>query len=329
MKKILTLGLASAITLSFVTGCNVEKSKNNNPSKQTNSQNKDTSSNNSSNTSKNTSQSDKEKIKPYGKLVDVFGKKMNVYEVGSGDKTIVWIPGYSEISPVLSYTKMLEKLSSKYRVVVVEPFGYGLSDVTDRDRTIENITEEIHTALQQVGVKKYALMGHSISGMYAMEYIDKYKDEVEAFIGIDSSVPSQLDEMKLITPPVTLEDLQDIPEVGDEINKQFKLIGAKVAGNKNVVQESELMNDNFEKSKKYKFPKDLPVCFFLASESIENWNLFPGENTDWVKMHSDLLKDSSYSKIHEIEGDHLLYLTKYNEMTEKIDSFLDNAPSKK
>lgn len=48
---------------------------------------------------------------------------------------------------------MLKELSPKYRVV--EPFGYGLSDITEDERTIENITEEIHEALQVIGVKKY------------------------------------------------------------------------------------------------------------------------------------------------------------------------------
>ncbi|MDQ8735195.1 alpha/beta hydrolase [Paenibacillus sp. LHD-38] len=115
---------------------------------------------------------------------------MNVLVTGEGKQTIVWIPGYGDIAPGLSYTKMLEELSPHYRVVVVEPFGYGLSDIIDEPRTIENITEEIHEAVKQVGVDKYILMGHSISGVYGMKYIDRYRDEVTGFIGLDSSTPN-------------------------------------------------------------------------------------------------------------------------------------------
>lgn len=71
----------------------------------------------------NQSESKDEQIKPYGQLVDVKGKKMNVLVTGEGEETIVWMPGYGDIAPGLSYTKMLEELSAKYRVIVVEPFG--------------------------------------------------------------------------------------------------------------------------------------------------------------------------------------------------------------
>ena len=48
---------------------------------------------------------------------------MNVLVTGEGEETIVWMPVYGDIAPGLSYTKMLEELSAKYRVIVVEPFG--------------------------------------------------------------------------------------------------------------------------------------------------------------------------------------------------------------
>ena len=166
-------------------------------------------------------------IKPYGKLVDVKGKKMNVLEVGEGKETIVWIPGYGDIAPGLSYTKMLEELTPHYRVLVVEPFGYGLSDVTDEPRTIENITEEIHEAVKQVGVDKYILMGHSISGTYAMKYVNDYRDEVTGFIGLDTSTPNMLDGMNMIVPPPEADDVPLIPEVSDEVNEQYRKIAKK------------------------------------------------------------------------------------------------------
>ena len=34
-------------------------------------------------------------------------------------------------------------------------------------------------------------MGHSISGIYGIDYVNKYPNEVSAFVGIDSSVPTQ------------------------------------------------------------------------------------------------------------------------------------------
>ncbi|MDQ8735196.1 hypothetical protein [Paenibacillus sp. LHD-38] len=87
------------------------------------------------------------------------------------------------------------------------------------------------------------------------------------------------------------------------------------------------MKENFDKSKESLFPSDLPVAFFLAKESIESWKLSPFKNNYWIKMHKDLIKDSSYAEVYEIDADHLLYTTKYKEITEKLNKFLANVPS--
>lgn len=268
-------------------------------------------------------------IKPYGQLVDVKGKKMNVLDVGEGKETIVWTPGYGDIAPGLSYTKMLEELTPHYRVLVVEPFGYGLSDVTGDPRTIENITEEIHEAVQQIeGVDKYILMAHSISGVYAMKYVDSYRDELTGFIGLDTSTPGMFDGLTVTNEQPAPDDVPLIPEVSDEVNEQYRKIAKKINANTNLVDESARMNENLDKSKKYPFPADLPVAFFLAKESIESQKTFPIEgNNDWVKMHTDLTKDSNYTKVYEIDGNHQLYLDKYKEITEQLNEFLANRPT--
>jgi pimeloyl-ACP methyl ester carboxylesterase len=276
----------------------------------------------------NQSSSTDEDIKPYGQLVNVKGKKMNILDVGEGKETIVWIPGYGDIAPGLSYTKMLEELSPHYRVLVVEPFGYGLSDVTDDPRTIENMTEEIHEAVQQIeGVDKYILMAHSISGVYGMKYIDSYRDEVTGFIGLDTSTPNMYDGLSVTNDQPEPDDVPLIPEVSNEVNEEYRKIAKKNNANKNLVDESTRLNENLDKSKNYPFPTDLPVAFFLATESIENQKIFPTENKDWVKMHSDLIKDSDYAEIYEIDGDHVLYYDKYKEITEKLNEFLAKIPT--
>ena len=80
---------------------------------------------------------------------------------------------------------------------MVEPFGYGLSDQTEKERSTANIVSEIHEALQSLHIDRYILMGHSISGIYRLDYVNKYADEVSAYVGLDSSVPA-ISEQKLI-----------------------------------------------------------------------------------------------------------------------------------
>jgi len=179
---------------------------------------------------------DKDKIVSYGHLVPVDGKNMNVLIQGDGKETVVLLPGYGTGAPALDFKPLIDELAPFYKVVVIEPFGYGLSDVTEKERTTENIVKEIHEALQQLNINRYTLMGHSIAGIYGLNYVNKYENEVTAFVGIDSSVPTQggLDEpfpsdvYKILKKTGFLRLLSKLtddqliaPEVNDEMTRQY------------------------------------------------------------------------------------------------------------
>ncbi|MED3576139.1 alpha/beta hydrolase, partial [Cytobacillus praedii] len=135
--------------------------------------------------------SEQGKIESYGQSVQVDGKNMNVTIQGKGEETVVLLPGFGTAAPALDFKLLVDELSPFYKVVVIEPFGYGLSDETEKERSTENIVSEIHEALLQLNIDRYTLMGHSIAGIYGLDYVNKYPNEVSAFVGIDSSVPTQ------------------------------------------------------------------------------------------------------------------------------------------
>ncbi|HEY4431350.1 MAG TPA: alpha/beta hydrolase, partial [Paenibacillus sp.] len=114
--------------------------------------------------------SDQKKIHQYGQLVPVDGKSMNVLIQGQGEQTVVLIPGFGTGAPALDFKPLIDELSPFYKVVAVEPFGYGLSDETDKERTTANIISEVHEAVQNLNIDQYILMGHSIGGIYGLEY---------------------------------------------------------------------------------------------------------------------------------------------------------------
>lgn len=76
------------------------------------------------------------------------------------------LPGYETAVPALDFKPLISELTPYYKVVVVKPFGYGLSDQTEKERSTANIVSEIHEALQSLHIDRYILMGHSISGIY-------------------------------------------------------------------------------------------------------------------------------------------------------------------
>ncbi|NUU60483.1 alpha/beta hydrolase [Paenibacillus agri] len=270
------------------------------------------------------------KIEPYGQKVSVDGKNMNVLIQGKGDETVVLLPGFATAAPGLDFKPLIDQLAPFYKVVVVEPFGYGLSDVTDKERTIDNIVAETHEALQKLNINRYTLMGHSIAGIYGLEYVNKYGNEVKAFVGIDSSFPTQMNGEDEEFPTGVYKFLRDsgfnrllmklspdqvfAPDGDETIKEQVRMISLKNAFNANMLNEGENFTHNFKAAESYSFPKNLPVLFFLVKV-----------NTDvegWKKGHEEQIKNSAYGKIIELEGEHYLHHTHSKEIAEDFRSFM-------
>ena len=111
---------------------------------------------------------EKDLLTPLGELVEVNGHKMSVYTEGDGAKTLVFMSGGGTCSPILDFKSLYSLLSNDYKIVVVEKFGYGFSDVVDENRDIDTMLSETRMALDKAGIKgPYVLCPHSMSGLEA------------------------------------------------------------------------------------------------------------------------------------------------------------------
>lgn len=61
---------------------------------------------------------------------------MNVFIQGEGEETVVLLPGYGTAAPALDFQLLVDELSPFYKVVVIEPFGYGLSALTEKKEAL-------------------------------------------------------------------------------------------------------------------------------------------------------------------------------------------------
>ncbi|OBZ09196.1 alpha/beta fold hydrolase [Bacillus sp. FJAT-26390] len=276
------------------------------------------------------SKSELGKIEPYGQLVPVDGKNMNVLIQGEGEETIVLLPGYGTASPALDFTSLVKELSPFYKVVVVEPFGYGLSDGTEKERSMENIVNETHEVLQKLNIDRYILMGHSIAGIYGLDYVSKYRNEVSAFVGIDSSVPTQggmdvelpAKKLKLLKNSgfgrlmmkVSGNPYAELP-FEDETKEQLRMISLKNMYNSTTLNEMQHIRSNFKAAKTLTFPKDLPLIFFIQANNTSHKN--------WIPLHEEQVKNSENGKVMTFEGGHYLHHTKSKEIAENFRAFME------
>jgi pimeloyl-ACP methyl ester carboxylesterase len=124
---------------------------------------------------------EKDLLTPLGELVEVDGHDMSIYIEGEGDHTLVFLSGSGTCSPILDFKSLYSLLSDDYRIVVVEKFGYGFSDIVDSDRDIDTVLGQTRTALDKAGINgPYVLCPHSMSGIEALYWAQQYPEEVEA-----------------------------------------------------------------------------------------------------------------------------------------------------
>lgn len=270
-----------------------------------------------------------------GQTIKVDGKKMQAYVTGTGDKTIVLLSGLGTASPIIDFMPLAERLGKDYKVVILEYFGYGFSELTNNERSNNIMVNEIREALKELDINgPYILMPHSMSGIYSFYYAMNYPNEVEAIIGIDESVPNQTkvykdEDMSPLLPFLNnLGIIRDVayllPSIDDGMNindyytnEQIKL--SKMAStwnslNRTVINEYSMGNANTKELYDVKYPYDLPVLAFLATESVED-----GE---WLPLHEELVTNSKIQKIEVLEGGHYLHWTKVDEIAKSTKEFI-------
>lgn len=130
------------------------------------------------------------KEKGYYNPVSVGDYSLNVAKFGNenGKHTIVALAGLGMGDYSIAERQMTSYLEDDNLVVFADRAGYGFSDDTDHEMTLEYIVEDYRKALKNAGVEApYILMPHSIGGAYANYWSSKYPDEIEAVVFVDGS----------------------------------------------------------------------------------------------------------------------------------------------
>ena len=220
----------------------------------------------------------------------------------------------------------------------------GWSDITDKERTVENIVEEIRTALKESNIEgPYILMPHSISGIYSIYYANKYPDEVRAVIGIDPTLPgfnhsshtmpkvsdshtipkfhvapTGIARLALFLIPDLFLPLAEEDIYSEENLKMTNAISVWNSFNKNVANETNNIHHNIDKTIDMMFPSDIPVMIFTTKE--ENVN---EDGKSKINFYKTQIQNINVNKIVTIEGNHYLHRTHYMKMSEHVNEFTE------
>lgn len=280
---------------------------------------------------------------PYGERVQIDQGTINVSRAGDSGPTLVLLTGLGTPAPGLDFAPLIRELPA-YRTVVVDGFGYGYSDTDVRPRTLENISEELHSVLVKLGITgPYVLAGHSIAGFTTLYYANKYPDEVSAVIGIDATVPTGTTAPPESTTPADappsgnfweripstiglvrwaaalgMTDPDSSSYTRAEID-QMRMLSSWNFGNAAVTDETNRIGENARKLQGLSYPSQLPVLMLLAQETLDH-------RPEWVDLHERQLANVTRHELVVLGGPHYLHWTQSKEMAKRIDEFLGRTP---
>lgn len=275
-------------------------------------------------------------LTPLGELVEVNGHNMSVYTWGDGDKTFVFMSGGGTCSPILDFKSLYSLLSNEYKIAVVEKFGYGFSDVVDENRDIDTILSETRMALDKAGIEPpYVLCPHSMSGLEALYWAQKYSEEVEAIVGLDMAVPDYYDEMNINIPIMRLgqycarlgitrwipslaeSDAIKLGTLSEKEKEIYRAIFYQKTATVTMIDEAKAVKKNAGVVKENGIPQ-VPMLLFISDGSggtgfiKETWRSIP-------KAYISNCNNASYI---ELDCPHYIHDYEYKRISEEIRSFI-------
>ena len=201
----------------------------------------------------------KERIQCNGELVTINEHKIHVYRDGNVDApVIVFMSGHCTVSPVYDFKVLYEKLLHDFRVIVIEKFGYGYSDIYESSCDIDTLVSIQRQALATLGeAGPYILAPHSMSGLEAIRWKQKYPDDVSAIVGIDMATPLSFSVW-------TEEDIKKTVRLMQVLRK------LKLASILSSVSNLSLTEDEFKQHRLLKKRNTFNTCCINEAKEVLN-----------------------------------------------------------
>ena len=116
-------------------------------------------------------------------------KDLTIYyeQAGSGDTTIIFIPGWMMSTDVFVHQLAHFKDSSKYRALAYDPRGQGKSSKPVEGHTYQQHARDLARFIEKLGLEKVILAGWSYGVTEQLAYLNQFgADKLKAMIMIDT-----------------------------------------------------------------------------------------------------------------------------------------------
>jgi len=281
---------------------------------------------------------------PPGELVNIDGYNMHVFTQGDGEKTLVFLAGHGTAYPTLDFKPLWSQLVDNFKIAVVERFGYGYSSKTKTSRDLYSVLSNTREALKLAGLTPpYVLVPHSLSGLEAIYWAQKFPDEVEAMVMLDPNLPEMAEAIKPnIVTRIALKLISRASQnmsvdrartaiVDRNPSNTYKLLSEddqevyidvfrSRTYTPDMLREIKDLPINIKLVKSLSIPADVPLLLFSSN--------FGGDAkyAHLLKFHKDFVATFRNAKHIELECGHYVHSYVPEQIAEEIKTFMNPQP---
>lgn len=265
----------------------------------------------------------KKEHQPNGKFSDIGNNKVHYDHSGEGDLTFILIAGLGET--MYTWQSIKNDLAERGNVFMYDRSGLGYSEPGILPRSVDNITNELYTVLENENIKgSYVLIGHSAGGFIARYFAKKYPKDVIGLFLIDPYQEMSKEEFgewptsykltnwsfrNLSWSGIPFYLLPNPPHPTYKTSKAIKTYGQEAFAEDISLQEFAKVD---------KGVSNLPIYLLTSNE--------PGKKFNEIqkKWHGEIFaKYSNDINRHLIIGSgHHIHIEKPNMVVDKLDEFI-------
>jgi non-heme chloroperoxidase len=126
--------------------------------------------------------------------------KLAFRRIGDSEKALIFVHGWMASGAVFQY--QLDGLSDYYQVIAPDLRGFGDSEKSKIDYTLDVYRADLHGLIEALELAKPVIIGWSMGGAVAIDYAVTYPDEISALVLIDTTpIMAKVDDFPYIQPP--------------------------------------------------------------------------------------------------------------------------------
>lgn len=133
---------------------------------------------------------------PETQFVKVLDAKVRYADAGKG-RVVVLLHGFLENLEVWFGNNFAQDLAKHYRVIAIDLPGHGKTECIGYVHRMERMAAVVKGVMDELGLRRYTLVGHSMGGYVALAFAEKYPEHVCGLCLFHSSTYSDSAEKKI------------------------------------------------------------------------------------------------------------------------------------